>query len=111
MFGPTGCLTESSLASVAPGSSPLDWGIFPRVALALLAKSDSKLQASAIEVYNNKAYDLLAERKPLHISASSRKQLRGIPVVRSKGACEGGEFSSTTVGLVLFFFENGMSFV
>ena len=101
MFGPTGCLTESALDGLTPGQAPVNWGIFPRVALALLQTSESKLQASAIEVYNNAAYDLLAERQPLHISASHRKQQRGIPVVRSKGACEGGEFSSTTVGSVL----------
>ena len=50
MFGPTGCLTETAVAAAGDGGTPAAWGIFPRVAL----------RASAIEVYNEVAYDLLS---------------------------------------------------
>ena len=32
VFGPTGCLTEASVAAAA-GGVPADWGLFPRIAL------------------------------------------------------------------------------
>ena len=56
MFGPTGCLTETALASAGADGVPAAWGVFPRVALALLrSEPGGALQASAIEVYNNVA--------------------------------------------------------
>ena len=36
-FGPTGCLTEAALAEAPLGQPPVPWGLFPRVALRLLA--------------------------------------------------------------------------
>jgi hypothetical protein len=78
-FGPTGCLTEAALARASPGRPPEPWGLFPRVALRLLREAQAAaesgndplvsttLSASAIEVYNNKAYDLLDGRAPLAV--------------------------------------------
>lgn len=77
IFGPTGSLTESSL------SGPLDrngvppaWGLFPRLALALLKSGNGTLHASAVEIYSEKAYDLLADRAPL--SVGSQKAGRNV---------------------------------
>ena len=60
VFGPTGSLTESSLEQAnesktgADGGDtvPVMWGIFPRIAHAMV--SDSRhVKASAIEIYQN----------------------------------------------------------
>ena len=68
MFGPPGCLTEASLAeSGGGGGAPTAWGIFPRIALELLQRGGGTLHASAIEVYQDAAYDLLADRAPLQV--------------------------------------------
>jgi len=75
MFGPPGALTEASLADSAAagaGCPPTKWGIFPRIALELLLNSSgSTLHASAIEVYQDSAYDLLADRAPLQVGTKS----------------------------------------
>ena len=70
MFGPPGALTEASLAESA-GACPETWGIFPRIALELLLNSSGTLHASAIEVYQDNAYDLLADRAPLQVGTKS----------------------------------------
>ena len=70
IFGPPGCLTEATLEHSANNdarSAPADWGLFPRVALELLASGKGTLHASAVEVYQERAYDLLADRLPLAV--------------------------------------------
>ena len=70
IFGPPGCLTEATLERSANNdarSAPPDWGLFPRVALELLASGKGALHASAVEVYQERAYDLLADRLPLAV--------------------------------------------
>ena len=71
IFGPPGSLTQESLAQ-AGGGVPPAWGLLPRLALELLrAGAGSTLHASAIEVYQDKAYDLLADRAPLTVGTKS----------------------------------------
>ena len=54
------------------GESPTSRGVFPRTVLQLLYMPgfDGALHASAVEVYQDKAYDLLAERAPLSVGSS-----------------------------------------
>jgi hypothetical protein len=80
MFGPPGCLTEASLAE-AGGRTPVEWGLFPRAVLELLQSGAGTLHATAVEVYQNKAFDLLADRAPLTVG-SARK---GVVVGSSAG--------------------------
>ena len=79
MFGPPGCLTEASLSDQSPGTAaPRAWGVFPRIALELLQGSGCTLHVSAIEVYQDKAYDLLADRAPLQVgSKNAGRQVGG----------------------------------
>jgi len=68
IFGPPGCLMEAALQgsdNTGASSAPVDWGLFPRVALELLASGKGALHASAVEVYQERAFDLLADRAPL----------------------------------------------
>jgi len=100
MFGPTGSLTEASLQQETTLSgAPVLWGIFPRIALAMVGTAGNTLKASAIEVYNNEPFDLLNGRKPLQVSRSKN----AVPLtarVTSKRAPEGGsQFSNSKVGL------------
>lgn len=104
MFGPEGCLTESELeaAPLATGVPPR-WGVFPRVALALLQQCEDTeagdsltLRASAVEVYQNKVYDLLNDRSPLKVGASSKQRV----VVRGPGAQAGYHNIGKTFGHV-----------
>ena len=93
MFGPTGCLTETALANAGPDATPTAWGIFPRVALALLrSESALTLQASAIEVYNNIAYDLLNNGETLQVSRTKPKN----EILVTGGRCETGTRDHTT---------------
>ena len=76
MFGPPGSLTEASLAESSLRVSdrqacPPTWGIFPRIALALLQDANESVCVSAIEVYQDHAYDLLADRAPLQVGTKS----------------------------------------
>ena len=65
IFGPPGALTESALGG---GISPPDsWGIFPRFMLSMLQSEKVPLQVSAIEIYDEAAFDLLSDRKQLRI--------------------------------------------
>jgi len=67
MFGPPGSLTEVSLVETC-GEAPAAWGVFPRTVLQLLKVPGlGKLHASAVEVYQDKAYDLLANRAALTV--------------------------------------------
>jgi uncharacterized protein YggU (UPF0235/DUF167 family) len=96
MFGPTGCLTETALAAAGDNGTPDAWGIFPRVALALLRSSErsGSMQASAIEVYNNVAYDLLNGGAPLQVSRTKPKS----HVIVRGGGCELGARDGTHSG-------------
>ncbi|KAH8048084.1 ATP-dependent microtubule motor [Aureococcus anophagefferens] len=67
VFGPTGCLTERG--GLETGRA--DWGLFPRVVLALLADGSGALHASAVEVYQERAFDLLNDRAPLTVGGKS----------------------------------------
>jgi len=81
MFGPPGCLTEAALGA-AGGGVPEPWGIFPRTVLRLLgAPGLGSLHASAVEVYQDKAYDLLADRAPLTVGSAKK----GVVVGAGKG--------------------------
>lgn len=70
-----GCLTEAELRA-SRGGVPERWGIFPRVVLALMdelgSEAGASIHASAIEVYQNDAYDLLADRVPLRVGGSKK---------------------------------------
>ena len=88
VFGPTGSLTEASLhGETTSDGSPIQWGIFPRIALAMITASNT-LKASAIEIYNNSPFDLLNNRKALQVSRS--KNAIKFTKVRSKTAPEHG---------------------
>jgi hypothetical protein len=73
------------------------WGIFPRIALELLQRSGGTLHASAIEVYQESAYDLLADRAPLKVGTKSvGRQVGGggaIIANASKEVSAGSEYS------------------
>jgi hypothetical protein len=68
MFGPPGSLTEESVRGCGGGEAPAAWGVFPRTVLQLLQVPGlGALHASAVEVYQEKAYDLLADRAQLAV--------------------------------------------
>ena len=72
MFGPPGSLTETALKEAGDGKVPELWGVFPRVMLDLLRASElsgATFYASAIEIYMEHGYDLLAGRKPIKIGS------------------------------------------
>ena len=91
IFGPPGALTEKSVEhfsrSVATieGDAPDDWGLFPRIALALLAAGTGALHASAVEVYQEKAFDLLADRIQLTVGTQKAGRKTDGPGAKSKG--------------------------
>ena len=70
VFGPPGCLTAEAVKRAA-GGVPASWGLFPRIASELLNAELGTLHVSAIEVYQDKAYDLLANRAPLTVGVKS----------------------------------------
>ena len=84
IFGPTGSLTEASLLEPLDlnGAPPL-WGLLPRMALALLA-TGTTVHASAVEIYNEQAFDLLADRACAGSAPSSEHVCRPLP---TRGAC------------------------
>mmetsp|Transcript_70583 Transcript_70583/g.159677 ORF Transcript_70583/g.159677 Transcript_70583/m.159677 type:complete len:454 (+) Transcript_70583:127-1488(+) len=105
MFGAPGSLTETALAEARTAGGapavPEEWGTFPRTVLELLASrpklSTHSLHASAVEVYQDAAYDLLDDRKPLAVGSTTRRvglklgggALQAIgKVVDGKGAAE-----------------------
>ena len=91
VFGPTGSLSEASLGGSAGGSAggaPPQWGVFPRIALAMISSSGN-LKASAIEIYNNQPFDLLNERAPLKMSRASNATFVTHRVTSKRGPDEG----------------------
>ena len=83
VFGPTGTLTEAALhGQTTSDGSPIEWGIFPRVALSMIQTSDN-LKASAIEIYNNAPFDLLNGRKALQVSRSKN----AVKFIKPKSKC------------------------
>lgn len=58
MFGPAGCLTEHAVEQ-AQGRIPEQWGIMPRFVCQVLTEAGGAVQATAIEVYQDVAFDLL----------------------------------------------------
>ena len=79
VFGPPGVLTEAALLETDGGtqgaiSAPAAWGILPRIALELISSGAGTLQASAIEVYQERAYDLLNDR--VQLTVGTQKQGR-----------------------------------
>jgi hypothetical protein len=107
VFGPTGSLTESSLEQAnesktgADGGDtvPVMWGIFPRIAHAMV--SDSRhVKASAIEIYQNAPFDLLNNRAPLQVSrARHATKTQPVKVTSKSSTIGGGKYSSNKVGL------------
>lgn len=72
IFGPPGSLNEHSLAGLVSGESPAAWGLFPRMCLSILDAGLGSLTASAVELLDEKAYDLLSERASLIVGAPIR---------------------------------------
>ena len=76
MFGPPGAMTEESLklASDDDDGAPPLWGVFPRTMLKLLKLQGlGSFHASAIEVYMDNAFDLLANRKVLAVGSRQKR--------------------------------------
>ena len=88
MFGPPGSLTEASLQS-AGGAAPAAWGMFPRAVLHLLQLPGlGRLHASAVEVYQEKAYDLLADRAQLAVGVQKTgRKVAGVVSVPTPTEC------------------------
>ena len=93
MFGAPNCLTVASLEGLAPGACAPDWGILPRALVTLLGHmpASARLHASAIEVYQELAYDLLSERAPLVVGTKGSGQLGG-----NEGVAVGGRVGAST---------------
>ncbi|KAI9348470.1 P-loop containing nucleoside triphosphate hydrolase protein [Obelidium mucronatum] len=70
VLGPPGCLTENEL-SQAGGAIPARWGLLPRILMNLVGDSSLSVLASAVEVYQDSVFDLLAERKLLQVKAAN----------------------------------------
>ena len=87
MFGAPGCLSEASLEGLGSSGFAPAWGILPRALLTLLRSlpPSAKIHASAIEVYQELAYDLLNERSPLVVGTKGSNQLSG-----NEGVAVGG---------------------
>jgi len=66
MLGPPGCLTKAELEASAAGT-PASWGIFPRLAVDLLENGGFTLHATAVEIYQDNAFDLLNNGKRISI--------------------------------------------
>lgn len=100
MFGPTGSLTETALKEAGEGQVPELWGVFPRVMLNLLQAPElagASFHASAVEVYMEHAYDLLAARNPIKVGAV-RAAGRGNLVVGDMGKAPVMSGHATIVG-------------
>jgi hypothetical protein len=83
MFGPPGCLTETNLSRCNEGEIPDDWGIFPRTCLDLLLLTNNNtevctLEASALEIYQDKVYDLLNDSANIIIGREVAKRKHDI---------------------------------
>jgi hypothetical protein len=100
VFGPPGCLTQESVKQ-ADGRVPVSWGLFPRIACELLLAADSgcTLSASAVEVYQDKAYDLLSNRAPLTVGTKSAgRQVGGGGAIVIGKLSDGGHHGSHPAG-------------
>ena len=76
LFGPPGSLTSHSIEQCAPHSVPPQWGCMPRLMFDLVNNQNSfgqfsNVLVSAIEVYQDSAYDLLNNRGPLRVGTKS----------------------------------------
>eukprot|EP00944_MAST-04C_sp_MAST-4C-sp1_P002077 g2077.t1 len=90
MFGPTGCLTESSVDKAFP-NVPHEWGIFPRFVMGILnSQSGTTLHTSAIEVYQNVAYDLNNGRQVLKVGTSGSRKFNIVPMNAKKDLSNNG---------------------
>jgi len=69
MFGPPGSLRSDSAA---------EWGLMPRLLSDLLDTPNVTLSASAVEVYQDLAYDLLSDSCPLTVGSKGRGQQTGV---------------------------------
>jgi len=67
IFGPPGSLTESALRESS--QTPTSWGIFPRFMMSMLNSGRGTLHVSAIEIYDEVAFDLLSDRTQLRIGS------------------------------------------
>eukprot|EP00578_Thalassiosira_sp_NH16_P032739 CAMPEP_0181081452 /NCGR_PEP_ID=MMETSP1071-20121207/3108_1 /TAXON_ID=35127 /ORGANISM="Thalassiosira sp., Strain NH16" /LENGTH=444 /DNA_ID=CAMNT_0023162997 /DNA_START=694 /DNA_END=2028 /DNA_ORIENTATION=+ len=73
VFGPPGVLTETELQRAQSEGKlvPDTWGIFPRVAIQLFNLPQvQSFQVSVIEVYQNRAFDLLDQHKVLSVGST-----------------------------------------
>ncbi|KAL9181277.1 hypothetical protein ACHAXT_010082 [Thalassiosira profunda] len=73
VFGPPGVLTKAELrrAQSAGHLVPDKWGIFPRVAIQLFSLPHvQSFQCSVVEVYQNRAFDLLDQHKVLSVGST-----------------------------------------
>ena len=66
IFGPEGCLR--------PDKS-IDWGLMPRLLEELLNTENISVSVSAVEVYQDLAYDLLNNSAPLTVGTKGRDQV------------------------------------
>ncbi len=99
IFGPTGALTEASLSEDLDADGvPPAWGLFPRLAIELLRMGET-LHASAIEIYNESAFDLLAARAPLSVGAKKAGlNVGGGPTCFAHAESAGGAATAGAVG-------------
>jgi len=76
IYGPPGCLTETNMTE-SEGGTPTSWGIFPRAALAMLDTPDlGSMHASVVEVYQEKAYDLLNGKALLQVGSKKTGEVK-----------------------------------
>ena len=87
----SGCLTEAELAA-AGGGIPDAWGTFPRTVLELLHTlgPTTTLHASAIEVYQEFAFDLLNDHAPLTVGTKTAGAVRKGLAINADGMHSGG---------------------
>ena len=91
MFGPAGSLSETALEQAGANVVPEAWGIFPRMMMHLRRMPGlGSMHASAIEVYSNNAYDLLAHRAPIKIGQGYRTPFSHKSMAREKRATNSG---------------------
>jgi len=86
VFGPPVKLTEIELNRAKNNGLlvPASWGIFPRVAIELFQMGQiQSFQVSVVEVYQNRVFDLLNQRKVLNVGVRSQTQGRDL----GKGKC------------------------
>ena len=89
VFGPPGCLRSDS--------SPALHGLLPRLLQELVATANTTISVSAVEVYQDLAYDLLDSSSPLTVGTKGGGQMTGItpscavagPISSTMGAMNG----------------------